>query len=182
MDSKFKSTEYSIKWLLSIYILIFVLTLIFTLNFKITKKRLPVYLCFPFIDPTKSEKILNVVTILLSVGHFGTFILTIILYFILVKKVKETQKNIRKSKSDESNVFLIIQIAILSVSNFICWIPADIICIATMFMPKYPLRLIMFIIFLFIPINSLIYPTLFGLLAVRKIFKRKESTKEHFLQ
>ena len=121
MDSKFKSTVYSMKLLLSIHMLSLVFTLILTLTFQITKNSLPIYLCFPFIDPTKSEKILNVLTIFFSVGHIGAFMLTTILYFILVKKVKETQKNVRKSKSEELHIFLIIQIVIFSVSNFICW-------------------------------------------------------------
>ena len=96
VDSKFKRTLHIVKWLLSIYILSLVFTLMFTLTFKNTIISLPVLLCFPFIDLTKSEKILNVVTISFSVSHFGTFYFNNTIIFYSCSKSERNTKEYKE--------------------------------------------------------------------------------------
>ena len=66
----------------------------------------------------------------------------LITYLLLVQKLKESQKNIRKSKLEyDSDTALIIQLAVITISNIICWFPAN----GIVMIWKIPVHLIFFI-------------------------------------
>ena len=94
------------------------------------------------------------------------------MHFLLIIKVNESDKNIRSTRSSKlSNISLIIQLVIITVSNIICWFPANAIFVSAMFLSRYPTELVMLTTVIGIPFNSIINPTVFVVTSLKKYGK-----------
>ena len=92
------------------------------------------------------------------------------MHIILVNEILQSQKSIRKSKS-EDNTLLIIQLIVITLSNILCWFPVNAVYVSAMFLPTYPtypVDLVIWSTVLGLPINSLINPIVFIIISVRK--------------
>ena len=173
IDLKFKRSKFSMRFILSSYIMSFVITLFFTTVVKLRNGLLPTNMCIPFVDPTKVIIIHKVFTWVLAASHCVTSTVILLVNITLVRNLKKSQAHMRKSNPKNSKANLIIQLVILTTSNFLCSIPADTIFILTMFFPKYPLNLIKWTIVGIVPINSIVYPVVFSTVCIRKTMKSK---------
>ena len=173
MASKFRNTNFVVKNLFALFSIVLLISKIITLLVQWKSDILPTSLCFPFFDPTRSSLILNIITWFLIICHLCSSVGTLLIHFLLVRNLKISQKKIKKTGTDDSNTLLFLQLAILTLSNFLCWIPADTIYVVTMYLPKYPMEFIMWTSGVILPINSIIYPLIFSVLCIRKIIKAK---------
>ena len=87
-------------------------------------------------------------------------------------KVNEFDKNIRITRSIQfSNISLIIQLLIITLSNIICWFPANAIFVSAMFLSRYPTELVMLTTVIGIPVNSIINPSVYLIISLKKYVK-----------
>ena len=162
MTSKFKDTQFVSKILYSFFIFTFVTSLMVTLFTKFIHEKMPLTLCLPFLDPTGSFLTIKVITWCTVFTESFTSVVIIIMHFLLIIKVNESDKNIRSTRSSQlSNISLIMQLVIITLSNIICWFPANAIFVSAMFLSRYPTELVMLTTVIGIPVNSIINPLVF---------------------
>ena len=105
----------------------------------------------------------------MALSEVITSVIIMILHSQMVLKIRTSEKNTEMSKSKASSGnFLVVQIAILTISIILCWYPANIIYIAAMFLSTYSIELIIWTIILTFPLNSIVNPCIFIVSAIRK--------------
>ena len=172
IDTKFKQKSFFFSCLFWIYLTSLVCSMFLTITLKYTSQTLPLSLCLHITDPKKSIFLMNFITWFVAVMQTLLACTIVLIHIVLVKKWKESQKTIRKSKSEkESTAPLVLQLTILSVSNLLCWIPANLVFIMAVFLPKYPLSLIKWTVVSVLPVSSIIHPIVFIIMCVRKYFQ-----------
>ncbi len=132
LNTKFKETEFILKFICVTLSLLFILSLLQTLLIKFTEQKLPLNICLPFTDPTNSIFLLMVPTWFSIISQTASFISVEI-------NLNKSQKAIQKSQTDESSVTLIVQFILttskhnisciwifLQVSNRTCYIDNNI--------------------------------------------------------
>ena len=170
MTSKFKDMQFVSKILYSVFIFTFVTSLMVTLFTKFIHEKMPLSLCLPFLDPTSSLLTIKVITWCTVFTESFTSVVIIIMHFLLMIKVKESDKNIRSTRSIQlSNISLIIQLVIITLSNIICWFPANAIFVSAMFLSRYPTELVMWTTVIGVPVNSIINPLVFLITSLKKM-------------
>ncbi len=147
--------------------------MLLTLVVKFTYFKLTTSLCLPFVDTTGSVMVIVVTTWVIIFSQVATSIIISVLHVVLFVSLKESQKSVRRSSGDTSNSSVIIQLVIATSSNILCWFPADGIYLAAMFLPAYPVDLIVWTTVLVLPFNSVINPIVFLSSALRKHFKSR---------
>ena len=173
LETRFKNLKF-ISYCLNL-IFIFSLSLVFfaTSAIKIHMKHASTPLCLPFVDPTKSKVELIVITWFVSISQFLTSLVILSLYIVLVQNVQKCIKKIDSNKFSVSN--LIIQLVLLTLSNFLCWVPCNIF-ISTMFLPKYPMSLVTWTTVAVMPLRSVTNPAVFIFMSIKNISKCKKET------
>lgn len=178
VDTRFKRTKFTIKTLFLMYISSFLMSAGITLIMKFSYAQLPLSLCSPFIDPTNSIIMTDIVTWIVVMGQIITSFAILVAHVVLVYKMRESAKRVQKSKTgDDSDIPLVIQLVIITTSNILCWFPANGIYILAMFLTRYPTDLVIWTTVGSLPINSLINPTVFAITALRKACKSKKKLK-----
>ena len=181
LNTLFKNTKFVTKPLFLISIVAFTLTLALTLNVKSRERILPFSLCLPFIDPTGSIYVMKVITWSVGIIQFMASFGIIIIHILLVYKYLQSQKIMQKLNSDKkyfTSTQIIVQLFIISLSNILCWIPANCVYILAMFLPRYPTSLVIWITMIVLPINSIVNPSVFIAAYFRKIVESR-SNKEN---
>ena len=184
LNTLFRNSKFITKALFLISIVSFILTSTLTLILKSREKKLPFSLCVPFIDPTISIPIIKMITwcvgILQSIASFGI----IIIHLLLVYKYVQSQKIMLNLNSDKKYFVptqIVVQLFVVSVSNILCWIPANCVYITAMFLSRYPVSVVMWTTVSVLPINSLVNPSVFIVAYFRKVLKsssKKENQKK----
>ena len=77
----------------------------------------------------------------------------------------------------KTNLAVYVQLITMSVSNIISWLPADMAYLTAIFLPKYSVKGLHWIMVLITPINSILYPIIFIAILIRKEWKDKQSEK-----
>ena len=139
--------------------------------------KLPTSLCLQFIDPTNTVAMTKVITWIVVILRTATSLVILIMHILLGKNLKESQKSVRKSGSDNDTP-LVIQLIIITVSNILCWFPENGIIIATIFLSMYPVDLIIWITTICLPLNSIINLFGFVIVAIRKYIKSRRTTQD----
>ena len=174
LETKFKSTQFisNCLSLISIISTCVVLSAVFII--KVNMEFVPTSLCLPFVDPKKTRIELKVLTWCLVVSQFLTCFFILFLHVYLVKNLGKSQQFLKNMQFSDSA--LVIQLFILTLSNFICWIPSNIIFISTMFLPKYPMSLVTWTVVGVLPLRSIITPSVFIVMSVKKISRTSKTT------
>ena len=169
INTKFKKSEFVFRSVVSCHLFSFLTALMVTYYFKLTYKYLTFSLCLPFIDPTGSVIMIKLITLLTVVSQTITSVIITIMHILLVKELKEANKNIEKSKSSFIfNTPLFLQLILITTSSILCWFPANGIYIAVMLLSTYPTDLIIWTTVAGLPINSIINPSVIIINSQRK--------------
>ena len=158
IDTKFKRIKFVLKSILLFYMSSFLVALFVTLYFKFTYKRLPFNLCLPFIDPSNSVLMINIITWNVAITQTATSVIITVLHIHLVKKLKDSRRKITQTKSQVADALLIFQLIVITSSNIICWSPTNSIYIVAMFLSTYPINLIIWTTVICLTLNSIINP------------------------
>ena len=173
LTSKFKNPSYSISICNFLYICSFVASLSFTLLFAPTQNKIHNNLCLLFLDPTGSFGVIKFITWFVIFLHLVTPIAITIMHCLLYHMIKESRKVVEKSKSkDDSNTRLIYQLIVSDISYFLCWYPAVVIYLLSMFLSVYPAEVTSWLVVVVIPINSITGPSIFLIISVKKVLSK----------
>ena len=159
IQSRFKDTNFVTNCIFFGVALSLGFSMCITVLYEAERDVVSTSVCFPFFDPTKSFSS-QLATWVVVIGHTFSIVIIAIDNILIMKYVMDSETMTRKSKSNDLYL-LKVQLIILTLSLVICWIPADIIYMTTMFLPQYPLALVKWTIAGIVPINSIIYPVVF---------------------
>ncbi len=174
VETLFKNTEFIVKCLGNIGVGTFCCGLFVSFLVKFTTGALPLNLCLPLVDPTNSTMVIKIVTLCVVSSQTLSIFAILVQHVLLVFELKKSQKEISKAKSDgTSNTVLVAQLVGVTASNFICWFPANAVFLSAMLLSQYPTDIITWTVVGILPLNSVVYPCVFCLTAVRKIVKHK---------
>jgi len=178
VETHLKSTKFVLKSILCMSLVAFIISLLIGIGIKLTMDSLPTSLCLPFIDPLNYFIVIKLIVWIVAISQLITSVAVILMHVLLVKALINSQKkiNISKSKPGTSNTYIIMQLFIITVSNMICWFPTNIIYITAMFLERYSTNLIIWTTVVAMPINSIINPVVFIIVACRKYLKFRTKT------
>ena len=168
LETKFKETKFIVKSLVFSILCSLLFSTCIALVFKIAEKYSTLSLCLPFIDPTHSQLIIKFITYVTTGTQFGASITIVIMHILLIIEVRKFQKEIKKC-GKESNVALITQLLLVTLSNILCWFPAGCVYISAIFLSTYPIDLVIWTTVIGVPVNSFINPFIFIVTTVRKM-------------
>ncbi len=169
MNTKFKQKGFVLKFLMNIFIHLEVIFLFLTVFLWIMNHKLPFKLCFFFIDPEKLSMVTNFVVWILFSCQILAVLLISLLHILLFVSLKESQRKIQQATNARNHSSLILQITTLTCSNFLCWIPCNIIFLTAWFLDTYPIEMVMWATIVIMPLNSLTIPLVFLGTYIRKM-------------
>ncbi len=168
VDTVFSTTAFTLKVLLSAYVTSFLAGVCASIVSKHVHKEMPMALCLPFVDPQKSSIMIEVQTWFIAATQTVTSGVILLMHVVLVSKVKESDKAIRKSKEGKNQTPIILQLTMITMSNILCWFPTNAVFIAAMFLVSYPVDLVIWTAVIALPLNSVVNPLVFLCFALRK--------------
>ncbi len=142
VESNFKRVSYILKFLYAMCLGLLVIAIFVTLLTKYSAGEFPENSCLPFADPTDCITMIRTTTWLVSIVQTTTAITVSTVYYFLVKTLIAGQNKIRSTKTKDSNVSLIVQLVLLSLSSFLCWVPANCVYLTALFLTTYPTEMI----------------------------------------
>ena len=126
-------------------------------------------LCLPFVDPTMSSLMVKVIAWSTGGTQIVTSVLLSLIHILIIKNVKDSQKNIGQYKSKQnSTTSLAIQLFILTITNILGWLTSSAVYISTMFQSTYSNDLIMFTAGLALPFGTIMNPVIFITVSLRQ--------------
>ena len=169
LHTKFKETLPVVKSLAFLIFISLLFSFCIALIFRFSGVNLTTSLCLPFIDPTESQLSIKILTWFTVLTQLITSAGIMTMNCILVTELRRSQNRIQKSKIKyDFRVALIIQLVTITATNILCWGPAGIIFISAMFLPTYPIDLVIWTTVIGLPINSIINPCIFISITIRK--------------
>ena len=139
LSIRFKTTKSIFKFLSVIILVSMSASIVLTLLMKFTQERLPLNLCLPFVDPTNSILLTKVIAWCVAMIQVIISVLILALHSLLVQNLRQYQMEMGQDKNKEhSDKTIIIQLALITVSNIICWLPTNVIYLTSLFLPRYP--------------------------------------------
>ena len=173
LHTRFKETLPVVKSLVFLVLISLLFSFCIALVFRFSGVNVT-SLCLPFVDPTESQLSIKILTWFTVLTQLTTSVGIMTMHFLLVFQIRRSQNKIQKSKiAYDFNVILIIQLVTITTSNILCWGPAGIIFISAMFLPTYPMDLVIWTTVIGLPINSIINPCIFISTTIRKKIKFK---------
>ena len=173
VNTKFKQTKFVKGTLASLFLVSFLLSVLISSTYKIKEKYIPTSLCLPFIDPTQDILMIKLITWFVVITQILTSLLMLAMHTSLVLKLRESKKCIKNLKYSYSKAVLIVQLIAITLSNSLCWLPANVIYVTSMFLPRYPIDLIIWMTVIILPINSVINPFIFIIVSLRVYIMKK---------
>ena len=170
VNSRFKKTSFVAKLLVIVTVFSILVSFIVSITFKSTISSMTINLCLPFLDPSNSQIIVKVIVWYTVVTQIATSVGIAFMHCLLFSKLRQSQKEIQKSKTD-NNLPLAIQLITITVSNILCWFPTGCVYISAMFLANYPIDLAIWTTVIGLPINSIINPFMFIVTTVRKMIQ-----------
>ena len=157
MDSKFKRKSCVTKYLVVLFLMTFIFNCVITMGISFIEGKLPFVLCSAFVDPTHQNLWIDCIVWFSFVVQFITSAVVLIMHVLLVFQVKKCQTNVTKSIPNQSSIALIVQLALSTMSNFLCWIPPGVIHITLLFLSHYPTELVFWTTVTGQPLHSVIH-------------------------
>ncbi len=176
MDTNFKRTSFVGKLGTVCFVISFLISLLLTMVVKETLQKVPMTLCLPSLDPSHELVTIRIIIWFEIISQIVSSVEITIVNIILVYKLRESQKSLRKSKY-ESNTIVAFQLALITVTNVLCWCPVSIVNLTTEFLAVYPDKLITWFTIIALPINSFVNPVIFTALALRRHLKDRKQAQ-----
>ncbi len=185
LKSRFKNTEFLLSWLscllcCSLVSISVVWSFLFQQDFKV-----PTNLCSPFVDATNTYVLIKTLTIVSSflqgLGLICIVLTNISLTAALHKHVSQ-HLSVLISHRKYMKISVVVQILAVTLSNVMCWVPANTIFLLSLFTNTFSTDLIVWTTVVVVPINSIINPCIFLICSVRRIVKEREDLWSRFIQ
>lgn len=159
IGTKFKSIKYTTKWLVVIHLIVVFSVIPAPIILKFGVGKVPLGLCSPFVDPSNSSILFPIVAWFVAVSQLMSCTAIAVLHIMLMIELALSQARLEKAKSGEnSNTSVFIQLALISISNIICWIPSSTIFTILTVLPAYPVDIVIWTTVVIVPINAIANP------------------------
>ncbi len=181
ISTRLKNVKFVIRLIFCIFSCSTVLSVSATvLTFvELGSSGVPTLFCSPFLDPLGNVTVIKVLILLVGPLHMCAIIGVIICSIGLVIVLRASVKNMKASKSaTQSNHVIIIQLAIMTGSMILSWVPPDAIFFAAMFLAHFHLNLFLWIHVLLIPLGSITDPIVLLVTSIRKLLGSSKSSAE----
>ncbi len=172
VDTKFKNKNFVLKSLSAIFSGTASFSISPTIATKLLNRKLSTSLCSPFVDPTNSIFLVRPITFFVIIFQLTACIFIIGTNTKLFEKLRNTQKQLQKSKSRKlSNLPLALQLVVVTSSNVVCWIPSGVIFLVTLLKDNYSVEMLVWTTVAVTPLNSVINPLVFVVTSFRQAKK-----------
>ena len=173
VNTKFKQSEFATRTLAFLFLLSFLFSIFISSTYKLKEKYIPTSLCLPFIDPTQEVLMIKLITWFVVITQILTSLLMLAMYILLVVKLRKSEKCVKSLKHNHSKTLLIVQLIAITLSNILCWFPANVIYVTSMFLSRYPIDLIIWMTIIVLPMNSIINPFIFITVSLKGYIMKK---------
>ncbi len=171
-DSKVKDKQFVSLLILYSFLPLLFLSLFLTLVTFLLHGTVPTALCLPFVDPTDTYLIFELITWIVSFLQLSVSVAILVLYVKIIQAVIESKKNLRiRSTAKRSETPIIVQLVIITFSNIMCWLPSSGIFLTSLLISQYPIVMVTMTTIVVMPINSLVNPIVFVVSTLRKSMK-----------
>ncbi len=121
VETIFKDINFVLKYIFRIFVLAAILSCCLTILTWFLTDEIPIFLCSPFVDLTKSVTLVPILTWIIVVTQVGVSVSVLIVYISLIMSLKKSQQSLKEATSrKQSHLLLFIQIFVVSCSNMIC--------------------------------------------------------------
>ena len=168
LHTTFKKTEFVRRCIFVITVICFVVVTCITNIMKSVNKHIPLALCSPFVDPTKSILFLKVISFFIIIYQFSAVIFVSVTHFMISVIVHRSNKNVSKTINKKTTQRLIfIQLIILTLACLVSWVPSGIVYLSTWFLDKYSIDIIIWTAIAVTPIELIVRSLVFILVSTR---------------
>ncbi len=173
MKTNFKKTKFVFRRVGLLFCTFLSLAAVMSLLMWIQQVEVPLGFCSPFLDPTNTLTLVEVLTWTAVISQIFSALFIIVLHIMLIRAVQKSQEAVKHSTSKQtSNAPIIVQIIVLTGSNILCWIPSDVVYLVSFFLAHYPVTMVIWITVAVAPINSVLNPVVFIFTTARKLLNR----------
>ena len=176
MDTAFKRTEFVRRCMIAITGTCFVVVISITNIMRSVYKEIPLGLCSPFVDPTKSVVLLKIISYFIII-QFAAAIFVLVVHSMIFTIVKRSNKALSRNVSKkQTGISMFIQLIIITLGCLLSWIPSGIAYLTTWALEKYPIDIIIWTAILVTPIELIVHSSTF-IIASARTLKRSHSVK-----
>ena len=162
MKRRRNSWKHTLYEVTTILLMSFLISFFLTIIFQFSEKHLPTSLCLPFIDPSGSSILTKIISWIIICSQSMSTIVIVVIHAILLSEVKKVKKSFEATQSYKySSKKMMYQLILTSISNILCWFPANAVYIAAMFLSSYPIDLVIWTAVMIMPLNSIFNPIIF---------------------
>ncbi len=178
MDSKFKRFSFARKITTFLFLATGLFSISETTVASVTLPSLPNSLCLQSFEHSKTSVLVKGITFSTAALQLVSAGAIVLCHCLLVSKLIKSRHSLQQTKSSaQSNASLYAQLGVVTVSCFLCWIPANIIFVLSLYLTEYPLVMIPWVIVALTPINSVLNPLVFIFTSCRTIYREKHAKK-----
>ncbi len=174
-----KLTSISFVWnsiILIIICTVCVSLLIATLIHIKFHNKLPTSLCVFFVDPVTADVSIKTVTFIVASLHVVISVAISITHCLLLSEVKESANRVSSVAGKAKSTGMTLQLVVVTASNLISWIPADIIFIVSLFLTTYPPQMLLWTVVAIAPNSCIINPAVFASTSARNVYRNRKSS------
>ncbi len=170
IDSTFKKTSAVQKYILGVFLLCIFASSGFTIAMFLLIPNMAFSLCSPYIDPTHTIIVMQIVTWFTAVFLLLSTLFTIVCHICLTYHLRISQKAVQKASiQKKSNKNLYAKLILTTAVNTLCWVSWVVFHILFMFLEASPQSLLLWAPSVTSPMNSLLMPVLHILGTSRKL-------------
>ena len=137
LNSKFRSPSFVLKCIMCGSVTLFVLCQ----PILISVQAMPTRFCSPFIDPSCSRSQMKFPSVSVALIQFVAFTFICVVYYSIVNLLSDKDKFVQiRYKRMYKNI--VLQFVLLTSSNLFSWFPSSIIFVMSLFLSKYPFKLL----------------------------------------
>lgn len=162
MKSKFKKKGFVVKLMLFIFIWFLTFVVVVTAMSRVFYVNLPLTLCSPLVDPSKTLLLVKINTWAVVVFQLLSAMFLCCVYVALFRKLHQKKKKIKQAASKQNSLnAILIQVISLSTSCVVCWIPACSVYLVTYFHSFYPIMMVIWTDAAVATLTALVNPIVF---------------------
>ncbi len=163
-DSPFKSYTFVAKCLFAFGSVSVCITAVFcTVYFTLTQNSSG--LCIPHVDITQENILVLLFLSFTSTEEMCAIVIIVINSYLLIKNLRTSQKETTSTK--QTGKAIPVQLATLSLSHILCWLPSNTTFLVLLNTTHYPLVVLHYMTVLCMPVNAIIVPLVFVIVLQR---------------
>ena len=169
-SSHFKQKIFLIRYLLVGFLsnISFCVGVFFLYSMVELRHEMPSSTCL-FLGETLNSKTIKGFTILIALFQFSSCISIVILYSYIIKLYSVSEVRSSHGKVEKQ---VLAQALLVTLTNVISWLPSGIIYLISVTVETYPISLLTWNAVLINPVNSLVNPIIFCIIALVKQFEK----------